>query len=80
MKEQWILYDISDRMTARNGVDEYFIVYSLIQKQKKKHQLILLLDIEIMTGGEILFSMTVMEYTNLKYSDLTVNHQANTVK
>ncbi len=24
--KQWILYDISDRMTARNGQDEYFIV------------------------------------------------------
>jgi|TARA_B100001093_G_C26559731_1_gene898103 hypothetical protein len=36
MKEQWILYDISDRMTARNGVDEYFIVYLFNTKTKEK--------------------------------------------
>ena len=35
-KEQWILYDMSDRMTARNGVDEYFIVYFFNTKTKEK--------------------------------------------
>jgi hypothetical protein len=32
---QWILYDISDRKTARNGVDEYFIV-SLFNVETKE--------------------------------------------
>lgn len=26
MKEQWILYDISDRLPSRNGNDEFFVL------------------------------------------------------
>ena len=33
---QWVLYDISDRMTARNDVDEYFIVRLFNSKTKEK--------------------------------------------